>query len=121
MKSSILIVEDDANIAKAQQLILGEDFEVHHAENGEEGLIKAMEIKPDLMILDWMLPNMDGISVLKEIRNNRELKDTKIVMVTAKDQDKDELQGMDNGADDYIMKPFEADELLHVVTQLLKQ
>ena len=121
MKKSVLIIEDDENIAKAEELILMSDFNVHIAKDGEEGLKKAEEIKPDLIVLDLMLPNIGGIEVCKKIREHEQLKDTKIVMVTAKDQRKDELKGMGTGADDYIMKPFEADELIHVINQVLNK
>ena len=119
MKKSVLIIEDDENIAKAEELILMSDFNVHIAKNGEEGLQKAREIKPDLIVLDLMLPRIGGVDVCRRIRSDDEIAKTKIVMVTAKDQPKDELKGMNVGADDYIMKPFEADELMHVVNQVL--
>ena len=120
MKKSVLIIEDDENIAKAEELILMNDFNVHVAKDGEEGLQKAKELKPDILVLDLMMPKMGGIEVCKRIREDEEIKDTKIVMVTAKNQQRDETKGMETGADDYIMKPFEADELIHVVNQVLK-
>jgi two-component system alkaline phosphatase synthesis response regulator PhoP len=120
MKKDILIIEDEPNIAQAQALILEDSFNIHHAEDGEEGFKKAKEIKPDLIILDLMLPKINGYNLCSMIREDKDLKDTKIVMVTARNQDKDEEKGMDMGADDYIMKPFEADELLHVINQVLK-
>ena len=118
---NILIIEDEENIAKAQEIILQEHFKIHHARDGEEGLEKAKELKPDLIILDLMMPKMDGIEVCKSIRADSEMGATKIVMVTAKDKTIDEVKGMETGADDYIMKPFEADELLHVVHQTLNE
>ena len=119
MKKNVLIIEDDENIAKAEELILMNDFNVHTAKDGEEGLKKAKELKPDLIVLDLMLPKIGGIELCKQIRSQEDLKGTKIVMVTAKNQPKDELKGMGTGADDYIMKPFEADELIHVINQVL--
>lgn len=121
MKKNILIIEDEENIAKAEQLILQEHFNVHHAADGEKGLELAKKIKPQLIILDLMMPKIDGIEVCKRIRQDKDLKSIKIVMVTAKDKPSDELRGMDTGADDYIMKPFEAEELVHVVNQVLKR
>jgi len=115
----IVIVEDDENIANAEKLILQDSFEVHSAKEGHEGLELIRKIKPDLAILDIMLPGIDGFELCKRLRADEELKDLKILMVTAKDQDKDEAEGMERGADDYIMKPFEPDELLHVVNQVL--
>jgi len=120
MKKSIVIVEDEVNIAKAEKLILENDFEVHLAHDGEEGLKKIKELKPTLVILDIMLPRMNGFELCRKIRSDSRIKDTKVVMVTAKDQDKDEAEGMNLGANDYIMKPFEPAELMHVVNQVLK-
>jgi DNA-binding response OmpR family regulator len=119
-KKTLLIVEDEENIANAQKLILQDEFDIHIANDGETGLKKAKELKPDLILLDLMLPKMNGIDVCKSIRIDPEIGDSKIIMVTAKNQPQDEMQGMETGADDYIMKPFEADELKHVVSQVLK-
>ncbi len=119
-RKTLLIIEDEKNIALAEKLILENDFDVHLAHDGKEGHDKALVLRPDIILLDIMLPSMSGFDVCKRLRTNASLQHTKIVMVTAKDQDKDELMGMDLGADDYIMKPFEADELIHVVNQVLK-
>ncbi|MBI2108530.1 response regulator [Candidatus Woesearchaeota archaeon] len=119
MKKSVLIIEDEKHIAEAQSLILGEFYRVHHAPDGEKGIEMANRLKPHVVILDIMLPKMSGYEVCRKIRGNAELKGTKIVMVTAKNQQIDEEEGMGIGADDYIMKPFEADELRHVVEQVL--
>lgn len=121
MKRTILIIEDEENIAKAQELILQDRFNIHIAKDGEEGLEKAKELKPDLIILDLMLPRIGGLELCKQIRADSELEGVKIVMVTAKNQSCDEVKGMGRGADDYIMKPFEADELKHVVDQVLNE
>lgn len=118
-KKSVVIVEDEFHIANAQRLILEKDFNVFIASDGEEGLKKIKEIKPHLVILDIMLPKLDGYNVCKQVREDKELSNTKIIMVTAKDQQKDEFQGMEFGADDYICKPFEDVELLHVISQVL--
>ena len=119
MKKSVLIIEDEKHIAEAQSLILGEFYSVHHAPDGEKGIEMANRLKPHVVILDIMLPKMSGYEVCRKIRGNAELNGTKIVMVTAKNQQIDEEEGMGIGADDYIMKPFEADELRHVVEQVL--
>ena len=121
MKKSVLIIEDEKHIAEAQSLVLGEHYKVHHASDGAEGLEMAEKLKPNVVILDIMLPKMNGYEVCRKIRGNAELKGTKIVMVTAKNQQIDENTGISIGADDYIMKPFEADELKHVVEQVLNQ
>jgi two-component system, OmpR family, response regulator VicR len=121
MKKTVVIVEDEKSIAEAERLILEEEYIVHLAHDGDEGLKTITTIKPDLVILDLMMPKKNGIEVCKAIRSNHELKHTKVVMVTAKNTDRDEMKGMDTGADDYIMKPFEPVELLHVSRQILGQ
>lgn|SRR3989338_9478911 len=121
MKRDIVIIEDDLNIAKAQQLILQGEFNVHLAHDGEAGLKKVNQIKPALVVLDLMIPKKDGYNVCREIRANTSLKDIKVVMVTAKNNADDETKGLDLGADDYIMKPFEATELKHVIHQVLNK
>ncbi|MBT4823579.1 response regulator [Candidatus Woesearchaeota archaeon] len=119
MKKSIVIVEDDINIAKAEAMILEKDYDVHLAHDGEAGHNLVVEKKPDIVILDLMIPKLHGYEVCKKIKSNPELANTKVVMVTAKNEDRDEAMGMDIGADDYIMKPFEGVELKHVITQVL--
>jgi len=118
-KRDVLIIEDDSNIARAEQLILQKNYTVHLAKDGEEGFQKAKQIKPSLIILDVMLPKIDGFTLCRNIRLDSSLSSTKIIMVTAKNEERDENKGMDLGADDYIMKPFEPQELMHVVEQIL--
>lgn len=118
---SVLVIEDDLNIARAEEMILSSQFKVHLAHDGEDGLKKASEVKPDIIVLDLMLPKIGGLEICKRIRQHPGLRHTKVVMVTAKNQPSDELKGMGFGADDYIMKPFEADELLHVVNQVMNE
>jgi len=120
MKKSIVIVEDEVNIANAEKLILQSDFNVHLAHDGEEGLRLIRKIRPDAVVLDLMLPKMSGLEVCKRIRKDSQLEAVKIVMVTAKNEDQDEARGMERGADDYITKPFEPVELRHVINQVLK-
>jgi DNA-binding response OmpR family regulator len=119
MRKTIVIVEDDVNIAKAEALILGNEYNVHLAHDGESGHKLIQEKKPDLVVLDLMLPKLHGYEVCKLVKSNPELADTKVVMVTAKNQDTDEIKGLEIGADDYIMKPFEGVELKHVINQIL--
>ncbi len=119
-KKSLVIVEDDESIALAERLILQEQFNVHIARDGEEGLALVKKHKPHAVVLDIMMPKLSGFEVCKRIREDASIKNTKVVMVTAKDQQRDETKGLDTGADDYIMKPFEPAELLHVVNQVLK-
>lgn len=119
-RKNVLIVEDEPYIAEAEKLILEENYDVHIARDGIEGFDKMKRIRPDVVILDIMLPKMDGFQLCQKIREDKTLKNTKIVMVTSKNQQPDEDFGMDVGADDYIMKPFEPTELVHVINQVLK-
>ena len=120
IKKNLVIVEDEENIAMAEKLILQDQFNVHVAKDGEEGLELVRKHKPHAVVLDIMMPKMNGFEVCKKIREDDTIKDTRIVMVTAKDQKQDEDKGMNTGADDYIMKPFEPVELIHVINQVLK-
>ena len=121
MKKSIVIVEDDINIAKAEALILQNEFDVHLAHDGEAGHNLIKKVKPHAVVLDLMLPKLHGYELCKRIKADPELCATKIVMVTAKNEGKDEMMGLDIGADDYIMKPFEGTELRHVIKQVLSR
>ncbi len=119
IKKKVLIVEDEVNIANAQKFILSDDYDVSVAYDGETGLSKIKEIKPDLLVLDLMLPNRGGYDICFNIRQNSELKTMKILMVTALNQQIDEEKGMMVGADEYLTKPFEPDQLLTAVRKLL--
>ncbi len=118
MKKTIVIAEDEKPIAEAQKLILGKEYAVHLAHDGETALQLIQRVRPDLVVLDLMLPKMGGVDICRQIRASQELRHTKVVMVTAKNTRQDELRGLGVGADDYIMKPFEPLELLHVVHQV---
>ncbi|MDZ7843885.1 MAG: response regulator transcription factor [Anaerolineales bacterium] len=119
MKPKILIIEDDQGILKFLNRGLSyEGYEVMVAEDGEQGLKKAETEKPDLVILDLMLPGIDGLEVCRQLRNNG---DIPILMLTAKDQTNDRVTGLDMGADDYMVKPFEFRELLARIRALLRR
>ena len=120
MKHKVLIVEDEEPIAEAEKLILEDSYEVHHAADGDTGLEMANEIIPDIVLLDLMLPKRGGYELCFNLRQSEKFNKTKIIMVTAKNLDIDEDKGMLIGADDYITKPFEPEELLHVIQQVLK-
>ena len=118
-KRTVLIIEDQDAIAEAERIILQDQYNVHLASDGLEGLKKARAIKPDAVVLDIMMPHVDGFEVCKQIREDPSLSHVKIVMVTSKNREHDEQKGMGIGADDYIMKPFEPVELLHDLKQML--
>jgi two-component system response regulator ArlR len=113
----ILVIEDDAAIGRVLSLELGhEGYEVDSARDGLEGLEKALK-EPDLVILDVMLPRMDGIEVCRRIRAKSRVP---IIMLTAKDRVPDRVTGLDVGADDYLTKPFATEELLARVRARLR-
>ena len=120
MKKTVVIVEDEIPIALAERLILQDEYTVHLAHDGDQALTTINKVKPDVVILDWMMPKKNGLEVCQAIRANAALKHTKVVMVTAKNTPRDEFIGITNGADDYIAKPFEPIELLHVTKQVLR-
>ena len=116
----VLIIEDEANVARAEQLILQDHFQTHIAGDGETGLEMAKKLKPDLIVLDLMLPKRGGYDICFNLRQDDALKAIKILMVTAKNQQIDKNKGLMVGADDYLTKPFEASHLLERVHNLLK-
>jgi DNA-binding response OmpR family regulator len=114
----VLVVEDDAAISRVLQLELEhEGYEVESARDGLEGLEKALK-EPDLVILDLMLPRMDGLEVCRRIRAKSRVP---IIMLTAKDRVPDRVSGLDLGADDYLTKPFATEELLARVRARLRE
>ncbi len=119
MKERILIIEDDDAIQKVLKRTLAyEGYQVDSAMDGESGLNLSRDNHPDLVILDWMLPGMDGLEVCRRLR---EMGPVPILMLTAKDTLVDRVHGLDAGADDYVVKPFEVDELLARIRALLRR
>lgn len=119
MSQKIVVVEDDINIAELLRLYLEKDgFEVRIAHDGGEGLRLAETEKPDLVMLDIMLPVMDGWQVCKSLRKTSKVP---IIMLTAKGETEDKVMGLEMGADDYIVKPFEVKELLARVHAVLRR
>jgi two-component system response regulator MprA len=119
MNERILIIEDDLAILKVLQRSLAyEGYTVDIATDGRTGLNLAHDHHPDLVILDWMLPGMDGLEVCRRLRLQGGLP---ILMLTAKDTIQDRVQGLDAGADDYIVKPFNLDELTARMRALLRR
>lgn len=118
--SKILIVEDERKIARFVELELKhEGYEVDWAGNGKDGLEKILSGEAELVILDLMLPQMDGIEVCKQAREQGVT--TPIIMLTAKDDVMDKVEGLDSGADDYMTKPFAIEELLARIRTALKR
>ena len=115
----ILVVDDDANICELLRLYLTkEGYQVTTANDGEEGLEKFNQLKPDMVLLDVMMPRMDGLEVCRRIRK---LGNTPVMMLTAKGSEYDKVVGLDMGADDYMTKPFGMMELIARVKALLRR
>ncbi len=111
MAEKVLVVEDEADILTGLEVALGrEGYQVTTAQDGEEGLKKAAETAPDVIILDVMLPGMDGYEVCSALRE-RGIR-TPVIMLTAKTAEDDRVRGLDTGADDYVVKPFSMRELI---------
>ncbi len=112
-RSQILVVDDEP-IARTTigSLLVGEPYDLYFAENGVEGLAMALELMPDVILLDVMMPRMDGFEVCRQIRANEHLREIPIVLISALDDRDARLTGLKNGADDFITKPFDSLELL---------
>jgi len=116
----LLLIEDDPGIAEVvQQGLVEAGFEIDLAEDGPSGLRQAIDQTYELIVLDLMLPGMDGLKVCEELRLRRDT--TPILMLTARDSVQDRVRGLENGADDYLPKPFDFDELLARVRALLRR
>ena len=113
MKPLILIIEDEHAQAQILQYNLeAEGYRVKHAPTAEEGLLLIQEYHPDLILLDWMLPDMSGIEVCRQIKVNPDTKTIPVIMLTARGTEDDKIRGLDVGADDYVVKPHSIKELL---------
>ncbi len=118
-RERILIIEDEARIAQfVERGLIYEGYRVSVAPDGQTGLAVARDNPPDLVILDWMLPGLDGLEVCKRLRAAG---DMPILMLTAKDDVRDRVVGLDAGADDYLVKPFSIDELIARVRALFRR
>jgi DNA-binding response OmpR family regulator len=122
MQPTILIVEDEAEIARfIQQLLEKEGFACLHSRDGHDALRQFQTHQPQLIILDWMLPGIDGLEVCTRIRKTAGTYDPYILMLTAKGEDFDRVIGLSTGADDYLVKPFSPIELVARVRALLRR
>ncbi len=116
----ILVIEDDLSILTGLSMNLKfEGYEVLQAQDGRRGLERALDDKPDLIILDVMLPQMNGYEVLKELRKRHQ--DVPVVLLTARSSESDKIIGLDLGADDYVVKPFGLKELLARIKAVLRR
>ncbi len=122
MKKKILIVDDEKQIARMLKIRLESmGYETDIANDGVEGLEKAQQYKPDLIILDVMMPKMDGFEVCRKLKEDPVLKSTPVIMLSVKAEEKANDLGAIAGADDYVAKPFEPEILMGKIKKLLKQ
>src|SRR5690242_15725341 len=119
MSSKVLVVDDEAHIVELARLYLArEGFEVEGVGDGAQALTRFGQLKPDLVVLDIMLPGTDGLTICKEIRKQSQVP---IIMLTAKDEVTDKVVGLEVGADDYLTKPFHPQELVARAKALLRR
>ena len=122
MNGKIFIIEDETSIIQLVQHNLEKDgFIVSSAINGNEGLKDLKKFEPNLLLLDWMLPDLSGIEICKSIRKNTSFKNLPVIMLTAKGEEEDKIKGLDSGADDYLTKPFSYNELLARIKAILRR
>ena len=122
MKPHILIVEDESALVEILRYNLEkEDFRITAAIDGEEAMTAIAENKPDLVILDWMLPLISGLEICRQLRRKPETRDLPIILLTARGEEVDRVRGLEVGADDYISKPFSPSELVARVRALLRR
>jgi len=122
MTKSVLIVDDESYIVKSLSFVMkNAGFETCSAGDGEEALQKLDEMVPDLVILDVMMPKLDGFEVCKAIRGNPAWSSIKIIMLTAKGRDSEREKGLALGADDYLTKPFSTRDILKRVQEMMNE
>jgi DNA-binding response OmpR family regulator len=120
-QKKILIVDDEPNIVMSLEYAFKKkDFEVFIARDGTEALEIAINERPDLILLDIMMPEMDGFETLKRVRNNQDLNHTKVVFLSAKSKEKDIEKGLKMGADGYMTKPFSIKKVITDIEGLLR-
>ena len=122
MKAHILIVEDDPSLSE----LLASNFDsagltASVVSEGDEALPTIIDERPDLIILDWMLPNLSGIEICRQIRQHADINKTPIIMLTAKGEEAERIRGLETGADDYVIKPFSPSELIARVKAVLRR
>ena len=118
----ILIIDDEIHIVELLKFNLENNgYKVDYSYDGFDGYLKTKEFQPDLILLDWMLPNISGIDLLKKIRSDETLVQIPVIMLTAKNMEEDKLEGLEDGADDYITKPFSVREVLARITSVLRR
>ena len=122
MSGKIFIIEDEPSIIQlVQHNLEKEGFIVSSSINGNNGLKELKKFEPHLLLLDWMLPDLYGVEICKNIRKDIKLKSLPIIMLTAKGEEEDKIKGLDSGVDDYLTKPFSFNELLARIKAVLRR
>ena len=122
MSAKVLIVEDEPALAEMLKYNLeAEGYAVRHTANGDDAELLVAEENPDLILLDWMLPEVSGIEICRRIRARPESRNVPILMLTARGEEADRIRGLSTGADDYVVKPFSLPELMARVRALLRR
>ncbi|HLY55092.1 MAG TPA: phosphate regulon transcriptional regulator PhoB [Stellaceae bacterium] len=122
MNPLVMIVEDEQPLVTMLRYNLEkEGFGVCEASNGEEALVQIAERKPDVVLLDWMLPLVSGIEVCRQLRRSPKMRSLPIIMLTARGEEADKIRGLNSGADDYITKPFSPSELIARVRAVIRR
>jgi two-component system phosphate regulon response regulator PhoB len=122
MQPLILIVEDEPALLELLRYNVEKaDYRVAVATDGDEALLIVEEDKPDLIVLDWMLPSVSGVEVCRRLRGNSDTRATPIIMLTAKGEEADRIYGLETGADDYMVKPFSPNELIARIKAVLRR
>ena len=117
-----MIIEDEpSQIELIHYNLKKEGYEVFTSHDGEDGLMQASEVLPDLILLDWMIPKISGIEVCRRLRRSSLTKEIPVIMITARSEEVDKIQGLDMGADDYITKPYSIKELLARVRAAIRR
>lgn len=118
---SVLVVEDNADVARYIGMQIGHKYQLYFAHDGVEGLERALSLMPDLIVTDLLMPRKDGLEMCREIKMSEVLNHIPVIMITARSTDADRLEGLKAGADAYLVKPFSADELKLRIINLIKQ
>lgn len=122
MSAKVLIVEDEASLSELLRYNFeAEGFLVSHAVTGDEGEMLVAEERPDLIVLDWMLPSVSGLELCRRLRAKPETRNIPILMLTARGEEADRVRGLSTGADDYVVKPFSLPELMARVRAILRR
>lgn len=122
LQPSVLVVEDDSSIVKLLEYNLTQaGYNVRTTDNGEEAFLMIEERKPDLVLLDWMLPEMSGVQVCQKLRSSEKTRNIPIIMISARGEESDKVMGLEGGVDDYLVKPFSPRELLARINAVFRR